>query len=216
MYTITACSAAQGRITFKIRNNETGDKITLTVGKEFLPPFANADSGGKELLEEEFSALYEMSLVTEAASKALNVLSYGNVSKRGLIFKLTSKYKTPKEYAEAAADYAVRHRYIDEMSQAAHIAEKCVRVKKQGKRKIAAYLISKGYEKEAVNEAINSVKDSDYEDAAVCAILKKAKTMPETREEKMKLAASLMRQGHTKAHIEKAFEALAEEYSEED
>ncbi|MBE6562437.1 MAG: hypothetical protein E7660_01735 [Ruminococcaceae bacterium] len=211
MYTITACSAAQGRITFKIRNDETGDKLTLTVGKEFLPPFAGADSEGKELLEEEFSTLYEMSLVTEAASKALSVLSYGNVSRKGLIFKLTSKYKIEKEYAEAAADYAVRHRYIDEKSQAAHIADKCVKIKKQGKRKIAAYLISKGYEKEAVNEAINSVSDSDYEAAAVSALFKKTRTMPETREEKMKLAASLMRQGHTKAHIEKAFEALADE-----
>lgn len=211
MYTITACSEAQGRITFKIKNNETGDKLALTVGKEFLPPFANTDSAGKELLEEEFSALYEMSLVTEAAAKALNVLSYGNVSRKGLIFKLTSKYKIEKEYAEAAADYAVRHRYIDENSQAAHIADKCVKIKKQGKRKIAAYLISKGYEKEAVNEAINSVSSSDYENAATCALLKKAKTMPETREEKMKLIASLMRQGHTKAHIEKAFEALADE-----
>ncbi len=214
MYTVKECSAFRGKILFKIINGETGEKLSLTVGKEYLPPFVNADSEGKTLDEEQFSSLYEMSLVTEAVSKALNALSYGNLSRKGLILKLTSKYRIEKEYAEAAADYAVRHRYVDEYSQAAHIASQCVKTKKYGKRKVAAYLISKGYEKDPVTEAVNSVSAEDYEKAAYVSLSKKAKIFPKTKEEKMKLAAALMRQGHTKSHVEKAFEILTEEYSD--
>ncbi len=211
MYLIKNALAVQGRIIIKICELETGEDVTLAVGKEFLPPFVSPDTKDKTIDCEEFDALYEMSLVTEAVLKALNALSYGNLSRRALVSKLTAKYRIEKEYAEAAADYAVRHRYIDEASQAQRIAQLCVKTKKQGKKKAAAYLMSKGYGSETVKEAVNSVDESDYEEAAYHSLLKKTKTPPETKEEKYKLANTLARQGHSKSHIEKAFERLSGE-----
>lgn len=208
MYEIYEVFAMQGKITFKILDLETGEKESLTVGKEFLPPFVSPDSQGHVLDGDEYDALFEMSLVTNAVSKALSALSYGNLSRRALIFKLTSKHKLEREYAEAAADYAVRHRYIDEESQAVRIAHQCVRIKKQGKRKAAAYLMSKGYEKETVTKAVCSVDEAEYENAALCALLKKTDRLPDSKEERLKLINALLRQGHSKSHVEKAFRSL--------
>lgn len=208
MYIIKSTLFVQGKLIIKLSSLETGEDFTLTVAKEFLPPFVSSDTENKTIDEEEFEALFEMSELTNAAEKALNALSYGPLSKKALVLKLVAKYKIDKEYALAAADYAEKHRYIDEVEQAKRIANLSVRNKKYGKRKVIAYLVSKGYGKETAVQAADSVSDREYEDAAYISLLKKIKTFPETKEEKYKPANALVRQGHSKNHIEKAFERL--------
>lgn len=210
MYLIKSTIFLQGKLIIKLTSLESGEDFTLSVAKEFLPPFVSADTANKEIDDEEFEALFEMSELTRAAEKALNALSYGALSKKALVMKLVAKYKIDKEYAEAAADYAEKHRYIDEAEQAERIAKLSVRNKRYGKRKVMAYLVSKGYGKETAQKAADSVAEEEYEEAAFSSLFKKAKSYPETKEEKYKLINALLRQGHGKSHIEKAFERLSD------
>lgn len=208
MYIVKSVLALQGKLMIKLMQSESEEELTVTVAKEFLPSFLSADTKELPIDEEKLILLRQRALLTEAVQKALNALSYGPLSKQALVMKLVTKYKLGKAYARAAADYAEKHGYIDEVDQAMRIAELCVKSKKYGKRKIAAYLTAKGYCRQAVAEALDSVDEGELEEAAYGALIKKTKEYPITKEEKYKLTALLSRQGHSKVHIEKAFERL--------
>ena len=206
MYIVSDITAVGGKMIIKLDLGDDGDAV-FTVGREFCP---FGLSPGDELSELQISKLEEADLVTEAFEKALGALSYTPHSKSSLVRKLMTKYKIERDYAEGAADYCKARGYIDEESQARRIAQNAQRSKNYGPRRIAAELISKGYEKSAVQSALDSIS-AGADDAALRALVKKTRAYPEDREERTKIKSALARMGHSPAAIERAFEKLREQ-----
>lgn len=211
MYIIKEIAAAGVRAVVKAEKNDgSGELITFTVGREFLAPFAVSE--GDEIDEETAEELEDAEKKTYAVSKALDALSFGNLSRSALARKLRIKYGTEKKHADFAADYAVLHGYIDEKHQAERIAELCVRTKKWGKRRIVSDLISKGYPKNVAECAADSVNDADYEAALRSLVEKKAGSRSPDRDELKKTAASVIRLGYSPSEVLREIERYLSRY----
>ena len=179
------------------------------VAKEFFKPLGIAEGDAAD--EEKADAVKEAAALTEAVSKALDVLSYSGLSRRALVDKLRLKYKIDRGAAEAAADYVVRRGYLDEDAQASRIAESAVRSKLWGRRRVVAGLYAKGYPKECAERAANSVGERAYAAALSKLTDKKAKSLPKTPEEVRKLVSALIRMGHDPSAVKEAVVKKSEE-----
>ena len=212
MYRIKSIEKTGSRFVVKVSGDgiEAGFAETYLVAGEFFLPLGVND--GDMIDDASLEALSSASDLTAAVSKALDALSYSVLSRRALTEKLRFKYRIDKETAERAADYAVKRGYLDEDAQAKDIAERCVRGKLWGKRRIAAELYSKGYPREVAETAADSIPDGSYAAALEKLIDKKAKTAPADGAEHNRLVSSLIRLGHSPSAVK---EALAERFGEE-
>ncbi len=213
MYRVKSIERHGGQFIVKVHGegDEAGLEESYPVAKEFFAPLGISE--GDLLDDEGLGSLSSASDVTAAVSKALDVLSYSNVSRRALTEKLRYKYKIGKEEAEVAADYVVRRGFLDEASQASRIAESAVRNKLWGPRRIASELYAKGYPKEIAEDAARDIPEDSYGKALDKLISKKAKTAPQDGAGYNKLISSLIRLGHNPSAIK---EALAEHFGEQD
>ena len=204
MYRISSIEKHGGL--FFVRVSGEGDEAGLeekyTVAKEFFVPLGINE--GDLLDDEGLCSLSSSSDITLAVSKALDVLSYSNVSRRALVEKLRFKHRIGRDEAEAAVEYAVRRGFLDETSKACRIAESAVRSKLWGRRRIISDLYAKGYPKETAEEAAGAIPDGAYDDALKKLIDKKAKTAPQDGAEYNKLISSLIRLGHDPSAIKEA------------
>ena len=209
MYRITSVEYTGGRVVVKAEgtDGEAGLSEKYTVAKELFAPLGVAE--GDMLDDDGILSLSSAADLTDAISKALDVLSRSNVSRRALTDKLRLKYRVGKEAAEAAADYAVRRGYLDEVSQASHIAKSDVKIKLWGPRRIYAELMAKGYPAEAAKTAADSVTPEEYSAALSKLVDKKVRFAPADRAEYDKLISSLIRLGHSPSQIK---ETIAEKF----
>lgn len=207
MYKIIEATYNQSIIFLKIQGD--GEPFRLAVAKEFSAGL-NLEKG-MTFDEDVLGNLTERAQLTHAVMKALDAVSYSNMSRKSLVTKLRTKYKIEKDLAETAADYTVSHGYIDEVSQAAREADIMVRTKARGKRRIVADLASKGYSREAVDKAVEELDERLIYTALVAALRKKVKAKPEDKKEYMKIASWALRQGHSKGDIDRALGRVIDE-----
>ena len=213
MFRIRSIQKTGGLFTVNVigEGDEAGSEDRYRIAKEFFLPLGFKE--GDLIGDEDVESLSSAEDTTAAVSKALDVLSYSNASRRALVEKLRFKYKVGKEAAENAADYAARRGFLDESAQARRIAENAVQSKLWGKRRIASDLFAKGYPKEVAEEAARGIPDESYGEALNKLISKKVKTAPKDGAEYNKLITSLIRLGHSPSAIK---EALSERFGEQD
>ena len=178
------------------------------VAKEFFKPLGIEE--GDLIGDEELFSLSHASDLTVAVTKALDALSYSSMSRHALTDKLRFKYKFTRSLAEEAADYAVKRHYIDEESQAKRIADVSVRTKFWGRRRIAAYLVSKGYPADVADDAAGSIKGEEYRTALSKIIDKKAGCSLDEAEYK-KLVSALIRLGHDPSDVKAVLSEKADD-----
>ena len=210
MYRITDIGRAGALFAVRITRPD-GDGVTCLVAKEFFMPLGLSE--GDEIGEDALEDLLRAAGRTEAVTKALDVLSRSDVSRKALTDKLRFKYKIDAESAEFAADYAVERRYLDEDSSARRAAERCVRQKKWGRRRVVADLISKGYPREVAAGAARSVSDEDYRAALNELIKHRFSAAPKDPASVRRAVSALIRLGHEADDVKAA---LGEVFSDED
>ena len=183
--------------------------LHFSLGKEFWRAlgYNEGDLLSDEQIEEVANAVKQ----SDAVSKALDALSYSNHSRRSLITKLKVKYKTDGDAAEKAADYCVRHGYIDEEYQAEKLARCAVKAKNWGAGRVVSELCAKGYPKELSKRAACKISRAEYDEALKRAIKKKAKEYPEDYRAKSRLFASLANLGHSPSDADRILSEIFEE-----
>ncbi len=183
--------------------------LRFSLGKEFWKAlgFEEGDVLSEEQIEEVANAVKQ----SDAVSKALDALSYSNHSRRSLITKLKVKYKIDGDVAEEAADYCVRHGYIDEEYQAEKLARCAVKAKNWGARRVVSELCAKGYPKELSKRAACKVSRLEYDEALKRAIKKKTKEYPADYRAKSRLFASLANLGHSPSDADRVLSEIFEE-----
>ena len=144
-----------------------------------------------------------------ARKRALRILTYGRCSEKRLIQKLRAKGVACSIARETAALLS-EEGYLDGGEDALREAEKDL-LKLWGERRIVADLRAKGYESEAIAEAISSLRESaDFSEACAERIRKSFGAISDDPQERQKQIASLERAGFTFAQIRRAIELTNE------
>ena len=138
--------------------------------------------------------LLEAGRLCGAIRRGIAMLGYGDQSARRLAYKLTAK-GVDRAVADAAVAYLTAKGYIHEDSTATLRAEQGLR-KGWGERRIREDLCAHGFARDAVEEAIASLSDVDWEERCAAAIRQKYREIPEDRGERQKLVAAMMRLGY--------------------
>ena len=158
---------------------------------------------GMEIGEDLLGVLEDEAQLGRAEARMVRILSYSDHSVSLLVRKLVS-YGFSKEIAERAAESAVRAGYIKEDEQARSSAEYFLRHKYWGKKRIAMELMSRGYAREAISGAIESLGDESFRVMLVKLIEKKFPDCPTERDEAEKMKSSLCRMGYSISEINSA------------
>lgn len=161
-------------------------------------------SEGDILSEEEVDSLEEEAQFCRAYAQALRIFSYSAQSRATLIRKLC-RYGFTKETAERAAEHAESQGVLDEERETAHLADYYIRHKYWGKKRIAAELMSKGYAKSAVFDAIGNIDDELFSENL--ARLLEKKPIPEDKAARDKYIAALCRMGYSLPEILRAIKS---------
>lgn len=167
------------------------------------------------LTKEQVDALLEAGSLCLAIRKGMELLGYGDLSARRMVFKLTSRGIAPETAQEAAA-WLVAHGLIREDDAALRRAMQGAR-KLWGPRRIMQDLRAQGYSAEAASAALDALTGADcdpgeelppdcvdFEVTCAALIRKKYGAVPEDRAERQKMAASLMRLGYDSDTIREA------------
>jgi SOS response regulatory protein OraA/RecX len=166
---------------------------------------------GDAVTDEQYEVFYEKSCLCTAIAKAEKMLATSDYSRSKLVFRLT-RYDIEKHHAEAAANLMVEKGYINEEEQSKRIARYFCLKKYYGKKRIAAELMGRGYERKAIFEAIDSVTAEEYSYALRRLISQKFKTPPADRREQDNRIAALSRMGFSISEIMTALKENKADY----
>ena len=159
-----------------------------------------------EITPEEADTLLDAGRLCGAIRRGIALLGYGDQSARRLAYKLTAK-GIDRETAARATAYLTEKGYIREDDTATLRAEQDLR-KGWGERRIREDLMTHGFTREAVEEAMESLSDTDWVENCTAAIRKKYGEIPEDKSERQKLMAAMMRQGYDTDTVREAMREI--------
>ena len=162
-----------------------------------------------EITPEYAETLLDAGKLCGAIRRGISLLGYGDQSARRLAYKLTAK-GVDRDTAARVVAYLTERGYIREESTATLRARQSVG-KGWGERRIREDLIAHGFTREAVEEAMESLSDTDWVENCAAAIRKKYGEIPEDKGERQKLIASMMRLGYNTDTVKEAMRAILRE-----
>lgn len=185
----------------RISHTQSGD-LRLTVEEEDFPrptrrtlyideesyAAVGSPTAGEFLEEETLTELSEAEGRAKAEERAMRILGYAPCSANTLVKKLRAKGYS-RESAEAATARMMQKGYLDEEGQAYRLAVLAVGQKCWGRRRVLAYLRSKGYPTSLAHEAIARAEEEGEIDFSEARARLLARHLPEdaTPEEKRAL-----------------------------
>jgi SOS response regulatory protein OraA/RecX len=166
-----------------------------------------------ECSRELYDTLEREAEIYAAYRRGVSILGYGACSKRMLISKLIAK-GIDRSIAPIAVERIEERGYIAEDASARREAERCA-AKLWGESRIRAHLASKGYGKDAVDDAMFSLEDAgvDFEENCVKLVESKCKCIPTDRLALQKLIASISRYGYSLGEVKSAINTIANKKS---
>ena len=166
-----------------------------------------------ECSRELYDTLEREAEIYAAYRRGVSILGYGACSKRMLTSKLISK-GIDRSIAGIAVEKIESRGYIAEDASARREAERCA-AKLWGESRIRAHLNSKGYGKDAVDDAMFSLEDAgvDFEENCVRLVESKCKCIPTDKLAMQKLIASISRYGYSLGEVKNAINAVANKKS---
>lgn len=153
--------------------------------------------------------LLEAGRLCGAICRGISMLGYGDQSARRLAYKLTAK-GVDRDTAARAVAYLTERGYIREESTTTLRARQGVN-KGWGERRIREDLMAHGFTREAVEEAMEDISDTDWEENCAEAIRKKYGEIPEDRGERQKLIAAMVRLGYDTDTVKEAMRTILRE-----
>ena len=162
-----------------------------------------------EITSEYADTLLDAGKLYGAIRRGISMLGYGDQSARRLAYKLTAK-GVDRDTATRAVAYLSERGYIREESTATLRARQGVG-KGWGERRIREDLIAHGFTREAVEEAMEEISDTDWEENCAEAIRKKYGEIPEDRGERQKLIAAMVRLGYDTDTVKEAMRTILRE-----
>lgn len=208
-YTIAHVYETRAGISVEITcNNGTESKTIL-----FKPSFWLEEklSVGDVIDEDRLSSLHDTAELCCAVARAESLLASSDYSRRRLVVRLLH-YKHPQSVCEAAADYMVEHGFINEEEQTKRITRFYCQRKHWGKKRIAAELMGRGYDRNTIFSALNTVSDEEYFNSLMKLISEKYPEPTDDRHENDLRIAAISRMGYSTDEIIRALNLAKEAY----
>lgn len=165
---VTPCDGGDGA--YVTVENTAGEKKRVAVSAATL--YEMKLSGKASLSAEETETLFEAALLYRAVKKAMDLLTFGDHTKRGMADKLMAR-GYPRRYAEGAAAHLESVHMIDEGRFAESFALSQYKAL-YGRRRIAEKLREKGFETKHIASALAFLdENADYHDNLVRLVIKK-------------------------------------------
>lgn len=183
-----------------------GKKAQKVIFCLLVEQYAELGVKAGEITPEEADTLLDAGKLCGAIRRGISLLGYGDQSARRLAYKLTAK-GIDRETAARATAYLTEKGYIREDDTATLRAEQDLR-KGWGERRIREDLMTHGFTREAVEEAMESLSDTDWVENCAAAIRKKYGEIPEDKGERQKLIAAMMRQGYDADTVREAMREI--------
>ena len=163
---------------------------------------------GDFLGADKFEALEFAEVCSNAAIKAVSLLSYGDNTAKKLSDKLRQKGFS-KEAAAEAVRFCVEKRYIDEEDQLKRLMELLCEKKKYGMRRIRQEVWQKGFSEDVLKAHFEeNAAELDFDAAVYDRVKRLGKDAFSTPEQKKKHVSSLLRYGFSMDEINGALKQL--------
>lgn len=143
---------------------------------------------------EKLSEIEHVASLSAAWQKGLNILAYGSNSAQALTLKLRQR-GFDANTATRAVDLIRAQGYLQEDSDARREAERCLN-KGWGLRRIGQHLRQRGYENDAITNALASLGNEDFDERCCFVARKYHATPPEDAKQRQKIIAYLLRYGY--------------------
>lgn len=209
-YTIAHVYETKAGISVEITCNDgSGESKTVL----FKPSFWLEEdlSVGDVIDEERLSSLRGTAELCCAVARAESLLASSDYSRRRLIVRLLH-YKHPQAVCEAAADYMVDHGFINEEEQTRRITRFYCQRKHWGKKRIAAELMGRGYERKTIFAALGTVSDEEYFNSLMKLISERYPEPTTDRHENDLRIAAISRMGYSADEIIRALNLSKEAF----
>lgn len=153
--------------------------------------------------------------VSAAVNRAISLLTYGDMSRRKLLRKLTDRGIAP-DVAEQAARVLEDRGYLREDEACYRRAEQGAR-KGWGQRRIADDLYAQAYPRDLIACTMERLTDTvDFAEQCADVIRKKYHGVPPERDDRRRLIAALARRGYGMEDIRAAMSAVMADECEDD
>ena len=182
-------------LTLRCEGRYGSEEKTLLLFSEDAAPYLF--SPGLTIEPEQAVALLAAERRCAAVRAAVRLLSYGDNSSAALCRKLRQK-GVSREDAEYACARMREKGYIDDRALLSDEIRADACEKLWGRRRIAAALLAKGYDREAIREALSLLEEElpFAENQKKLLLRKFGKTKPQSAEESQKMRAFLYRYGY--------------------
>ena len=207
---LSAAGEDEIAVSIEMRAADRSEKRRLVIPSEIYIELGLAKG---ECSRELYDTLEREAEIYTAYRRGLAILGYGACSKRMLTSKLISK-GLDRSIAGIAVEKIESRGYIAEDASARREAERCA-AKLWGESRIRAHLNSKGYGKDAVDDAMFSLEDAgvDFEENCVKLVESKCKCIPTDKLAMQKLIASISRYGYSLSEVKNAINTVANKKS---
>ena len=187
-------------------------KVSLSDGSSFLvhPDVCEGIPlvKGKALEREEITEILKTSDYERAKSRALWFLDRGDRTEKGLYEKLVAAKISPEQCARAIARLKELG-LIDDRRYAKNYAERCIE-SNISKRETYVKLMQKGVPRDIIKEALDNT-EVDESSQVIALIKKKYANKLDSKENKAKVVAALMRKGFNYSAVKEALRVYGEE-----
>lgn len=207
---LSAAGEDEIAVSIEMRAADRSEKRRLVIPSEIYIELGLAKG---ECSRELYDTLEREAEIYTAYRRGLAILGYGACSRRMLTSKLISK-GIDRSIAGIAVEKIESRGYIAEDASARREAERCA-AKLWGESRIRAHLNSKGYGKDAVDDAMFSLEDAgvDFEENCVRLVESKCKCIPIDKLAMQKLIASISRYGYSLSEVKNAINTVANKKS---
>ena len=159
----------------------------------------NEKAAGRSLTLEQVEEIAQSAGRYAAGSRALNLLSYGDLTEQALVRKLLLR-GIDRHAAEFAAAAMVEGGYINEEEQIERALRACLR-RGWGPLRIVEALRQKGCSRDVLETLPERLAEIDFTERCAEVIERKWGSLPTDRLARQKAIASLMRLGYTREQI---------------
>ncbi len=192
-------------ISVELSNGQEHESVEFILLDEL---FLSLDVGVGEIDPEKLSMLDIYSEATAAFFSACSSFAYVPSSLRALYQKLIGKGFS-RDASSMAIDIVRDRGFVDEMSIAHRRAELMLK-KLWGRQRILRKLREEGFPDHALEYVSSFLEDVDFAERCECVIEKKFDGVPEDRQERDRMYASLSRLGYSLADIKRAIASISE------
>lgn len=193
-----------------IIDNNTYEEIRLKIKRDLFLRTEYKEKNECEISNDDFRKLSVLDLYTKAIYKGINLLSYSQMTKKGLEIKL-HRYNFPKEVSSFASKYLEKKGFINEKLQGELLIDTLANKKLYGKNRIKKDLYVKGFSEDIIQSLLNEA-EIDFDE--ICAIrIRKTIDINDFEDigKRQKIFAKLKTSGFTNENIKNALVILHEE-----